>query len=56
MNGVLTLPCSEATVEADLAYMLQPSRIYIGDNVNVFCRGEIHVQLQIMIDILDIVI
>eukprot|EP00731_Ephydatia_muelleri_P033595 Em0033g11a len=31
---------SEATVEADLAYMLQPSRIYIGDNVNVFCRGE----------------
>ena len=27
-------------MEADLAYMLQPSRIYIGDNVNVFCRGE----------------
>ena len=32
-------PCSEAAVEADLAYMLQPSRIYIGDNINVFGRG-----------------
>ena len=31
--------CSEATVEADLPYMQQPARIYIGDNVNVFGRG-----------------
>jgi len=27
-------------MEADLAYMLQPSRIYIGDNINVFGRGK----------------
>ena len=30
---------SEAAVEADLAYMVQPSRIYIADNINVFGRG-----------------
>ena len=34
------LLCSDAAVEADLAYMLQPSRIYIGDNINVFGRGK----------------
>lgn len=32
---------SEAAVEADLAYMLQPSRMYIGDNINVFGRGSL---------------
>ena len=26
-------------MEADLAYMVQPSRIYIADNINVFGRG-----------------
>jgi hypothetical protein len=31
---------SEAAVEADLMYMLQPSRMYIGDNINVFRRGK----------------
>ena len=31
---------SEAAVESDLMYMLQPSRIYIGDNVNTFCHGK----------------
>ena len=31
--------CSEAAVESDLQYMLQPSRIYIGDNINTFNRG-----------------
>ena len=31
---------SEAAVEQDMLYMSQPSRIYIGDNVNVFGRGE----------------
>ena len=30
---------SEAAVEADLAYMIQPSRLYIADNINVFGRG-----------------
>ena len=28
-------------MEADLAYMLQPSRMYIGDNINVFGRGSL---------------
>ena len=32
--------CSEAAVEEDLRYMLQPSRIYVGESVNVFQRGE----------------
>lgn len=32
---------SEAAVESDLQYMLQPSRIYIGDNVNKFQRGSL---------------
>jgi DNA damage-binding protein 1 len=32
---------SEAAVEADLMYMLQPSRMYIGDNINVFRRGSL---------------
>ena len=27
-------------MEADLMYMLQPSRMYIGDNINVFRRGK----------------
>ena len=31
---------SEAAVEADLMYMLQPSRMYIGDNINVFRHGK----------------
>lgn len=35
----LSLSLSEATVEADLLYMLQPSRMYFGDNINVFSRG-----------------
>ena len=32
---------SEAAVESDLLYMLQPSRIYIGDNVNSFHHGTV---------------
>jgi DNA damage-binding protein 1 len=32
---------SEAAVESDLQYMLQPSRIYIGDNINTFNRGSL---------------
>ncbi|CAI8053753.1 DNA damage-binding protein 1 [Geodia barretti] len=32
---------SEAAVEADLMYMLQPSRMYIGDNINVFRHGSL---------------
>ncbi|XP_003389315.1 PREDICTED: DNA damage-binding protein 1-like [Amphimedon queenslandica] len=31
---------TEATSEADLLYMVQPSRMYFGDNVNVFSRGS----------------
>ena len=31
---------SEAAVEEDLRYMLQPSRIYIGESINVFGRGK----------------
>jgi hypothetical protein len=34
------LHCSEAAVEEDLRYMLQPSRIYVGESVNVFQRGK----------------
>ena len=42
------LPCgissisffSEVAVESDLMYMLQPSRMYIGDNINVFHHGN----------------
>ena len=33
--------CSVATVEEDLRYMQQPSRMYIGDNINVFGRGSL---------------
>ena len=32
---------SEAAVEEDLLYMLQPSRVYVGDNINVFGKGII---------------
>lgn len=32
---------TEATVESEMLYMLQPSRIYIGDNINVFGRGSL---------------
>ncbi|XP_064399977.1 DNA damage-binding protein 1-like isoform X3 [Halichondria panicea] len=32
---------TEAAVEQDMLYMSQPSRIYIGDNVNVFGRGSL---------------
>ena len=32
---------SVATVEEDLRYMQQPSRMYIGDNINVFGRGSL---------------
>ena len=32
---------SVATVEDDLQYMLQPSRMYIGDSINVFGRGSL---------------
>ena len=32
--------CSEAAVEEDLRYMLQPSRVYVGESVNVFQRGR----------------
>ena len=40
-STLCTLQCSEAAVEEDLRYniMLQPSRIYIGESVNVFQRG-----------------
>ena len=31
---------SEAAVEEDLLYMLQPSRVYVGDNINVFGKGK----------------
>ena len=31
---------SEVAVESDLMYMLQPSRMYIGDNINVFHHGN----------------
>ena len=30
----------EATVESEMMYMLQPARMYIGDNINVFGRGQ----------------
>ncbi len=30
---------SEATIESEMQYMLQPSRIYVGDNINVFQKG-----------------
>ena len=37
---MISLFCREATVESEMLYMLQPSRIYIGDNINVFGRGK----------------
>ena len=29
-----------------MMYMLQPSRVYIGDNINVFCKGICHCSLM----------
>ena len=43
--SLLWLFHSEATVEADLLYMVQPSRMYFGDNINVFSRGEHSIHL-----------
>lgn len=40
--SLFTLFISEATVEADLLYMVQPSRMYFGDNINVFSRGKLN--------------
>jgi DNA damage-binding protein 1 len=31
---------TEAIVEAEMKYMVQPSRMYLGDNINVFSRGS----------------
>lgn len=28
-------------MEEDLRYMLQPSRIYVGESINVFQRGQL---------------
>ena len=38
---VLLLCISVATVEGDLRYMQQPSRMYLGEGVNVFQRGSL---------------
>ena len=38
-STVYILQYSEAAVEEDLRYMLQPSRIHVGESVNVFQRG-----------------
>ena len=38
--SILFFSASEATVEAEMMYMLQPSRLYVGDNINVFEKGR----------------